>query len=132
MRGVGGKIDYEAQAAIELEMAAPDNVKDSEGESYPFTIIEEQGLRVVKLAGLISSVARMSGRGSGSGNISQIPPHRCSNNYPDVPDRYRRKRHQGSGVEWRRFSEPPAVKAGYLGAKERGLSGAYSLLGALQ
>ena len=58
MAGVRGKIDYEAQAAIELEMAAPDNVKDSEGESYPFTIIEEQGLRVVKLAGLISSVAR--------------------------------------------------------------------------
>jgi len=58
MAGVRGKIDYEAQAAIELEMAAPDKVEDFESESYPFAIIEEQGVRVVKLAGLISSVAR--------------------------------------------------------------------------
>lgn len=58
LAGVRGEIDYEAQAAIELEMAAPDKVGDFEGESYPFTIIEEQGVRVVRLAGLISSVAR--------------------------------------------------------------------------
>jgi len=58
LTGVRGEIDYEAQAAIELEMAAPDKVGDFEGESYPFTIIEEQGVRVVRLAGLISSVAR--------------------------------------------------------------------------
>jgi hydrogenase maturation protein HypF len=58
LAGVRGEIDYEAQAAIELEMAAPDKVDDFEGESYPFAIIEEQGVRVVRLAGLISSVAR--------------------------------------------------------------------------
>ena len=58
LAGVRGEIDYEAQAAIELEMAAPDKVEDFEGESYPFAIIEEQGVRVVRLAGLISSVAR--------------------------------------------------------------------------
>ncbi|MDD4985353.1 MAG: carbamoyltransferase HypF [Dehalococcoidales bacterium] len=56
--GVRGKIDYEAQAAIELEMAAPDNVEDFENESYPFAIVEEQGVRVVKLSGVISAVAR--------------------------------------------------------------------------
>jgi len=58
LAGVRGEIDYEAQAAIELEMAAPDKVEDFEGESYPFAIIEEQGVRVVRLTGLISSVAR--------------------------------------------------------------------------
>ncbi|MDD5590870.1 MAG: carbamoyltransferase HypF, partial [Dehalococcoidales bacterium] len=58
LAGVRGKIDYEAQAAIELEMAAPDNVEDLESESYPFAIIDEQGVRVVKLAGIISAVAR--------------------------------------------------------------------------
>ena len=58
LAGVRGEIGYEAQAAIELEMAAPDKVDDFEGESYPFAIIEEQGVRVIRLAGLISSVAR--------------------------------------------------------------------------
>ena len=58
LAGVRGEIDYEAQAAIELEMAAPDKVDDFEDESYPFAIIEEQGVRVVRLAGLISSIAR--------------------------------------------------------------------------
>jgi len=58
LAGVRGEIGYEAQAAIELEMAAPDKVGDFEGESYPFDIIEEQGVRVIRLAGLISAVAR--------------------------------------------------------------------------
>ena len=58
LAGVRGEIDYEAQAAIEFEMAAADKVGDFESESYPFAIIEEQEVRVVRLAGLISSVAR--------------------------------------------------------------------------
>ena len=54
--GVRGEIDYEAQAAIELEMLAPDEVDDS--ESYPFSIAEHQGTRVVKLGELFSTIVQ--------------------------------------------------------------------------
>ncbi len=56
LAGVRGEIDYEAQAAIELEMLAPDEVEKS--ESYPFAIVEENGVRVVRLGELLSAVVR--------------------------------------------------------------------------
>jgi len=56
--GVRREVDYEAQAAIELEMLAPDEVSNYEGECYPFFIVEQQGVRVVKLAGLFKALVQ--------------------------------------------------------------------------
>jgi hydrogenase maturation protein HypF len=56
--GVREEIDYEAQAAIELEMLAPNEVGKSGLKLYPFSIVEHQGTKVVKLAQLFSAVAQ--------------------------------------------------------------------------
>ncbi|TET88063.1 MAG: carbamoyltransferase HypF, partial [Dehalococcoidia bacterium] len=55
--GVCGVVDYQAQAAVELEMLAPDEVGKLDSNLYPFSIVEEQECKVVKLGGLISAVA---------------------------------------------------------------------------
>ncbi|MFO8143512.1 MAG: carbamoyltransferase HypF [Dehalococcoidales bacterium] len=58
LAGIRERIDYEAQAAIELEMVAPDNIDDLTGyEVYPFSIKKEQECRLIGLAPLISAVA---------------------------------------------------------------------------
>jgi len=54
LAGVRGEIDYEAQAAIELEMLAPDKI--NKAGSYPFSIEGEGGMRVVKLRELLAAV----------------------------------------------------------------------------
>ena len=56
--GVRREIDYEAQAAIELEMLAPNEVDEPELKAYPFSIIEHQGVRVVKLGELFNAVVQ--------------------------------------------------------------------------
>ena len=45
--GFRGKATYEAQAAIRLEMMASD---EDDGTSYPFPIVERDGIRAVRLA----------------------------------------------------------------------------------
>jgi hydrogenase maturation protein HypF len=54
LAGVRGEIDYEAQAAIELEMLADEHERAS--AVYPFSIIEEDGCRVVRLGALVAAV----------------------------------------------------------------------------
>jgi len=56
--GVRGKIDYEAQAAIELEMQAPDELDRIEKKTYPFAVTTDHGVRVVRLGELISAVVQ--------------------------------------------------------------------------
>jgi len=56
--GVREEIDYDAQAAIELEMIAPDEVKKLKPDCYSFSVVEHQGSRVVKLGELFSAVVQ--------------------------------------------------------------------------
>ena len=56
--GVREEIDYEAQAVIELEMIAPNEVDEFEPNCYPFSIVEHQGMRVVKLGKLFSMIVQ--------------------------------------------------------------------------
>ena len=54
--GVRGEIDYEAQAAIELEMAAPANLDASRFREYPYSIEAVAGVKTVRLGGLFRAV----------------------------------------------------------------------------
>jgi hydrogenase maturation protein HypF len=68
LAGVCGTVDYEAQAAIELEMLANENVRAS--AVYPFTVAEEGGCRVVRLGALVAAVADDAKQGVPASAIS--------------------------------------------------------------
>jgi len=51
--GIRGQIDYEAQAAVELEMSAYDGEADG---AYPFTVEMEDGVGAIRLRGLFSAI----------------------------------------------------------------------------
>jgi len=77
--GIREEIDYEGQAAVELEMAAHSYViarRVSEEaisdvrESYPFHIVEDEGIKIVRLKDLLSAVIEDLHQGISKGRIS--------------------------------------------------------------
>jgi len=56
--GVREEIDYEAQAVIELEMITPNEVDEFKRNCYSFSIVEHQGMRVVKLGEMFSMIVQ--------------------------------------------------------------------------
>jgi hydrogenase maturation protein HypF len=90
--GIRGEIDYEGQAAVELEMAAlasygeepssviarpvPSEARELDEaishvqESYPYRIVEDEGIRIVCLEELLSAIIEDSHKGISTGRIS--------------------------------------------------------------
>jgi hydrogenase maturation protein HypF len=77
--GVRGEIDYEGQAAVELEMAAyssviatsvSDEAISTAQESYPYRIVEGEGIRIVHLRDLLAAVIGDLPQGISKGMIS--------------------------------------------------------------
>jgi hydrogenase maturation protein HypF len=66
--GVCGEISYEAQAAIELEMAAEEGPRIS--KLYPFEIIERNGIKTIKLANLIAEIVKDVRKDVGASRVS--------------------------------------------------------------
>ncbi|MFB0557050.1 MAG: carbamoyltransferase HypF [Dehalococcoidia bacterium] len=83
--GIRDKIDYEGQAAVELEMAAYPNhyeERDSlltpgtssaisaDNESYPYNITKDKGMRIIKLRELLQAIVEDLKQGASQGKIS--------------------------------------------------------------
>ncbi|RLC64964.1 MAG: carbamoyltransferase HypF [Chloroflexi bacterium] len=83
--GIRGEIDYEGQAAVELEMAAfssaiakpvPSEARELDEalrqaqKSYPYRIVEDKGVRIVRLQDLLSTVIEDLQQGTSKGRIS--------------------------------------------------------------
>jgi len=67
--GVRGTIDYEAQAAIELEMIAT-NAYPCEEAAYPFDLTEENGMSIVQFGETFSAIISDVKRGVSKAEIS--------------------------------------------------------------
>lgn len=68
--GIRSEIDYEGQAAVELEMAAYEEDYAHVQESYPYRIVEDEGIRIVHLKDLLSAVIEDLHQGISKGRIS--------------------------------------------------------------
>jgi len=68
--GIRCEIDYEGQAAVELEMAAYEEDYAHAQESYPYRIVEDEGIRIVRLKDLLSAVIGDLHQGISKGRIS--------------------------------------------------------------
>jgi hydrogenase maturation protein HypF len=54
--GIRGEIDYEGQAAVELEMAAYDGIDKVGDKVYPYSIIENDDVNIVRLKELFAAI----------------------------------------------------------------------------
>jgi len=78
LMNIRGEINYEGQAAVELEMAAyachceehSDEAISNDKESYPYRIIVDEGMRIVQLRDLLSAIIEDLEQGVSSGRIS--------------------------------------------------------------
>jgi len=73
--GIRSKIDYEGQAAVELEMAAykacPEHSEGTnDNESYPYSITKDRGMRIIKLGELFQAILEDLKQGSSKARIS--------------------------------------------------------------
>ncbi len=77
--GIRSEVDYEGQAAVELEMAAyschceehSDEAISDNKESYPYSITEDKGIKIVQLGALLSAIIEDLKQGiSSPGRIS--------------------------------------------------------------
>jgi hydrogenase maturation protein HypF len=68
--GIRGEIDYEGQAAVELEMAAYESVDEAGDGSYPFSIIESDGANLIQLKDLFSAILKDLHHGTSKSLIS--------------------------------------------------------------
>jgi hydrogenase maturation protein HypF len=67
---VRGEIDYEGQAAVELEMAAYDAADEVGNDSYLYSIIEQDGTNIIQLKELLSAIVEDLYQGVSKATIS--------------------------------------------------------------
>jgi hydrogenase maturation protein HypF len=68
--GIRGEIDYEGQAAVELEMAAYDSADKVGDKSYSYSIIESNGVNVIQLKELFTAIVEDLFQGVSKATIS--------------------------------------------------------------
>jgi hydrogenase maturation protein HypF len=68
--GVRGEIDYEGQAAVELEMVAYDAGDEVGNDSYPYSVIERDGTNIIQLKELLLAIVEDLYRGVSKATIS--------------------------------------------------------------
>jgi hydrogenase maturation protein HypF len=69
--GICGEAAYEAQAAVELEMSAPDNINDTVMQGvYPFAIDGNSGISVIRFKNLIECIIQDVGKNTAVGIIA--------------------------------------------------------------
>jgi hydrogenase maturation protein HypF len=68
--GVRGEIDYEGQAAVELEMTAYGAVNEVNGRSYPYSIVEQDGTHIIQLKELFLAIIHDLQQGVSKAQIS--------------------------------------------------------------
>ncbi len=68
--GVRGEIDYEGQAAVELEMIAYEDNDKAGTKGYPYSIVKSDGVSIVQLKELLSAIVKDLYRGASKATIS--------------------------------------------------------------